>query len=297
MAINKIEIIADGIVQNTLDFTEVISGLSAGSHTVTVKAFDGVTEVHNQTKNITIAGGTGLDPDYQDVLNYATTNSIPLPDATQQQADSDLVSALKTLGVWSLLDMFFKFKSTAPLAFKAICWKRLIQGTMNGSITNTNLDIGGNGSNGFFNPLFTTSDHLNYTLTNSSFNIFFTSISQSGVFHIDYGLNGTNNTPYFQGNRNGSGLVNLNGNLQTGLQPITTNGLVSISRLNGTVYHDNPNYNNTIPDATTSIDTGTPYLFARNDNGATSFSSSKASYLFSGANMNPYYDDLKTLLA
>ena len=44
-------------------------------------------------------GGVSFDPDYQAVLDYATTQGYTLPSASQQTAQNQLVLDLKAAGV------------------------------------------------------------------------------------------------------------------------------------------------------------------------------------------------------
>ena len=56
MAVNKIVTKVDGVVNKTINFNDLKAGLAAGSHTITVEAFNGATLVNSQTRNFTIAG-------------------------------------------------------------------------------------------------------------------------------------------------------------------------------------------------------------------------------------------------
>jgi len=55
MSVNKIVTKVDGVENKTIDFNDLKSGLSTGSHTITVEAYNGATLISTQTRNITIA--------------------------------------------------------------------------------------------------------------------------------------------------------------------------------------------------------------------------------------------------
>jgi hypothetical protein len=51
-----------------------------------------------------------LMPDYQAVLDYATTQGYTLPSSGQQTLQNQLVVDLKDGGIWSKLDTFRVFR-------------------------------------------------------------------------------------------------------------------------------------------------------------------------------------------
>lgn len=55
MTIDKIRILVDGIEHSVLDFKAVITGLTAGAHTITVEAYNGINLVSSKTRNFTVA--------------------------------------------------------------------------------------------------------------------------------------------------------------------------------------------------------------------------------------------------
>lgn len=58
MSVNKIVTKVDGIINRTIDFNDLKSGLAEGSHTITLEAFNGSTLVSTQTRNFTISATT-----------------------------------------------------------------------------------------------------------------------------------------------------------------------------------------------------------------------------------------------
>src|SRR6056297_1810555 len=81
--------------------------------------------------------GGGFDPDYQAILDYATTEGYTLPSAGQQTLQNQLVVDLKTAGVWSKLDAFSVFATDGDSDFALIDWIRLITQTAVNSPTFT----------------------------------------------------------------------------------------------------------------------------------------------------------------
>ena len=62
MAVNKIVTKVDGVINKTINFNDLKAGLAAGSHTITVEAFNGSTLISTQTRNITIASSDSTAP-------------------------------------------------------------------------------------------------------------------------------------------------------------------------------------------------------------------------------------------
>ena len=62
MSVNKLVTKVDGTINKTIDFNDLKAGLAAGSHTITVEAWNGSTLVSTQTKNITIASSDTTSP-------------------------------------------------------------------------------------------------------------------------------------------------------------------------------------------------------------------------------------------
>jgi hypothetical protein len=72
--------------------------------------------------------GSGFDPDYQAVLDYATANAIPLPDDAQKAEHNQRVLDWKASGFWSTRDFIFNFEGSNG-SFALIDWKRLVMAT------------------------------------------------------------------------------------------------------------------------------------------------------------------------
>ena len=90
-----------------------------------------------------------LDPDYQAVLDYATSQGYSLPSTTQQRLDNTLVTGLKQAGYWTQMDQFFVFAHPTSRNFAEINWRNPGGGmTIPGTFTYTpGTGIAGDGSN------------------------------------------------------------------------------------------------------------------------------------------------------
>jgi len=164
MGITKYIVKVDGVQTKILDLSDIKSGLAAGAHTITSEAYDGATLISTQTKNITIAAVVSYDSDYQAVLDYATASAIALPDQTQQDIDNQLMIDYKATGVYTKRDVIFKASGTADLNFKLICWKRKIKMIAYGGLIWDSQGVKPNGTNGYIDPLYDTTNSTNYLL-------------------------------------------------------------------------------------------------------------------------------------
>jgi hypothetical protein len=137
--------------------TNTISTVKLGTNQVQ-KVYLGTNEVWANT-----------DPDYQAILDYATTQGYTLPSAGQQTLQNQLVVDLKAAGVWSKLDTFAVFATDGNSDFALIDWIRLSQYTaVNSPTFTTNDGFTGNGTSSYidtnFNPTIGTN---NFTLNNA----------------------------------------------------------------------------------------------------------------------------------
>jgi len=90
------------------------------------------------------------DPDYQAILDYATTQGYTLPSAGQQALQNQLVVDLKAAGIWSKLDTFAVFATDGDSDFALIDWIRLSQYTaVNSPTFTTNQGFTGNGTSSY----------------------------------------------------------------------------------------------------------------------------------------------------
>ena len=114
-----------------------------------------------------VAASSTVDADYQAVLDYATAQSIALPDAAQQSIDNQLLIDYKATGAWVKDDCFMKFTGTASAAFKLIDWKRLISMVAYGSLTWSDTGAKGNGANAYIDTNYIAETTGNKWITTS----------------------------------------------------------------------------------------------------------------------------------
>jgi len=160
---------------DTITFTLSAALTNGQSVTLNVYSSNTIKDAANNalastTKAITnnVAASATYDVAYQDVLDYATTNSITHPDAAQKTIDNQLVLDLKSNGFWAKADVFINYGGTATTAFRRICWKRLLQVDLFGGLTWSADGIEGNGTNGYVNLKFKPlSNGVNYQLNNA----------------------------------------------------------------------------------------------------------------------------------
>lgn len=291
MPINKIITKVDGVENNTINFNDIVSGLSAGNHTITVETYNGNTLVHSDTKNINISGVSGgsFDPDYQAVLDYATANSIPLPDSSQQNVDNQLLIDYKATGAWDLDDIFLKFKGSADIAFKRICWKRLIQVDVFGGLTWDSTGVLGNGTNGYIDLIYNpVTNAVNFNQNSASFNyVGLNNPQTSGV--IVGGYNGSSTvgynvwTPY---RVSGSDVLYSINKLEVTNTRVAKVGLSGLYRTSSTVAvavgSSEKHFTGSTSEAPSNVKL---FLFARNNNGtADLFWNERISFFTVGAN-------------
>jgi hypothetical protein len=138
--------------------TNTISTVKLGTNQVQ-KVYLGTNEVWANT-----------DPDYQAILDYATTQGYTLPSVGQQALQNQLVVDLKAAGIWSKLDTFAVFATDGNSDFALIDWIRLSQYTaVNSPSFTTNSGFRGNGSSAYVNTNFNPSTSgVNYTQNNAS---------------------------------------------------------------------------------------------------------------------------------
>lgn len=79
MAVNKIIIKVDGVIEDTLDFNKIVTGLADGAHTLVIEAYNGETLIDTQTRNFTKVTAnvapSSVDDNYNVVENEILTVS------------------------------------------------------------------------------------------------------------------------------------------------------------------------------------------------------------------------------
>jgi hypothetical protein len=116
------------------------------------------------------------DTDYQEIINYATTQGYTLPSLIQQEKQNKLLINLKLSGIWDKLDTFAVFATDAEDSpssgtsdFALIDWKRLTQYTaVNSPTFTTNGGFNGNGTSSYIDTNYNPStQRINYQQINA----------------------------------------------------------------------------------------------------------------------------------
>ena len=105
-----------------------------------------------------------FDPDYQAVLDFATSEGITLPSTSQQILQNQVVLSLKDKGLWNKKDVFSLFATDGNVDFALICWKRLIKmDAINSPSFSANAGFTGNGTSSYIDTLFVpATDGVNF---------------------------------------------------------------------------------------------------------------------------------------
>jgi hypothetical protein len=189
-----------------------------------------------------VGGGVSFDPDYQAVLDYATTQGYTLPSPSQQIIQNQLVLDLKAAGVWDKLDSFAVLATDGDDDFALVDWIRLATLTASNSPTFvTNQGYYSDGSTSYIDSTVAI-DALgsNYQLGDASFGAWVYSVS--GLVSSNAGLCGTDGSRgQFYAFRSQQ-IININNVTGTGangtsqsagFMTLEENGVNAISRNNG----------------------------------------------------------------
>lgn len=126
----------------------------------------------NKKRLIAAAFGVPFDSDYQAILNRATALGYTLPSAAQQVKQNTFLVALKTAGVWNLLDILYVYATDGNSDFATLNWKAptLFQcAKVNSPTFTTNQGFTGNGSTSYVNSNWSAfGNGVNYTQNNAS---------------------------------------------------------------------------------------------------------------------------------
>jgi hypothetical protein len=97
----------------------------------------------------------GVDPDYQAVLNFATSQGYTLPSAPVQDAQNTLMVALKSAGIFTKVDRLYIFASDGNADFAGINWVNPATSTnalrVNSPTFQTNQGFKGDGVSAYLN--------------------------------------------------------------------------------------------------------------------------------------------------
>lgn len=189
-----------------------------------------------------------FDVDYTPIISRATALSYTLPTLAQQKSQSFLLTNMKSIGVWSKLDVYYNFANNGSKEFATLNWKAptLNQITMFNSISWNSNGFTGNGTNTYLDTNFQLINGVNYALNNASRYIYQRSASGSGIFDGN-SLAATNTF------RSGSSTAQRINQTATGVSPAFSynlqNEMKSIHRTsatNITLYNGNTSENRTV---------------------------------------------------
>lgn len=232
---------------------------------------------------------SGIDADYQAILDYATTQGYTLPSAGQQALQNQLVVDLKAGGIWSKLDTFGVFATDGNSDFALIDWIRLSQYTaVNSPSFTTNTGFAGNGTSAYIDTNFNLlNDSVNYTDADASRYMYLYNASGSAI------LDGTSSSSTYNRiliSNTTSQTINSTNSLDSQFNFNANKGIKSIHR---TSSNDVSLYNDKVGDTRTQA-----YIIPalRNENQfilrrSTAYSSNEISMYAMGASLVAQNDD------
>lgn len=113
---------------------------------------------------------SSFDPDYQAVLDYATSQGYTLPSAAQQVLQNQLVLDLKAAGVWEKLGLLGIFATDGNNSFALINWINASSMlAVNSPVFTTNSGFTGDGATSYINTGFIPSTNSKYSLNSASY--------------------------------------------------------------------------------------------------------------------------------
>ena len=128
-----------------------------------------------------------LEPEYQEIIDYATLQGYTLPSDVQQRQQNRLLAAMKTSGMWDKQDVFYNFATNGDENFALINWKA--PGTNNATNVNSstftpNEGFTGNGTSSYINTNYNAStEGVNYVLDDASLTAW-VNLGVSGKFAV-----------------------------------------------------------------------------------------------------------------
>lgn len=234
--------------------------------------------------NIISVTTSNVDPDYQAVLNYATSLGYTLPSAGQQVKQNQLMLDLKAGGIWSKLDTLRVYATDGSSSFALIDWKRLALCTaVNSPTFTTNKGFKGNGTSSYidtnFNPN-TAVGSFNYKLNNASFGCWVYEDRTVNVYV--QGLLGSPNARFASGNFLEQRVNGGNSNAAANLSGIGFKLLNKISSLNYTYINNITILNRT---TTSDVDVNEKFIDLAGFGTSQSYSNVGISIAYAGASL------------
>jgi len=249
-----------------------------------------------QNYNAEIAQQNVFNPDYQAILNYATTQGYTLPSPGQRAKQNQLLVGLKRAGAWSKLDTFAVFATDGDSNFALIDWKRLTTYTaVNSPAFTTNAGFRGDGASSYIDTNFNPATNgVNYNQNNASRFLWNKIVSVASRW-LDGNIVANTNGMYSNNsinNKINQGTANL-----SAAAPMNNLGLSSINRISSTdvvLFDDTTQYTGTANSS--SVSSNNQFIFR----GGTNYSNSQTSVYGMGASLvsenTALYNALNTYL-
>ena len=231
------------------------------------------------------------DPDYQTILDRATTLGYTLPSLSQRSKQNQLVLDLKSANIWNSLDIFYVFSTEGSSDFATLNWKApsAFQITkVNSPTFTTNEGFNGDGSTSYLDTNWIPStDAINLTLNDASAGCYcFTPDLEPSKFlfgclstdGITWNPRSTSNTGAFRVNQTSSS--NYTNPDASGFWHLQRWGVNSVRSLrNGTVDFSTTTGSGGIPSVSMAI------LGVNNMGSFTNFTTRKVGMFFAGASL------------
>ncbi|MDO5981446.1 fibronectin type III domain-containing protein [Flavivirga spongiicola] len=307
IAVTGYKVYKDAVLETTLGnvLTYQVTGLTASTaYNFTVTALDaaGNESVVSNTLNITTNNASSFDPDYQAILDEATTQGYTLPSSSDQIIQNAKVVSAKASGVWNLADYILVFTETSSKEFKMINWKNPTQKAIpyQGSsvvsdlvpLLDSSTGLSSNGTRylSLYNP---SQGGVNYTLNNAG--IYVNVVTAPSNYFVTAANLGTTNGSLRILQENVSSDQILNGS--SVIQDMSGTGLKGISRNSSTnIIFSNDTTTNTVSNGSTSINNNSLSLWGAQWATDESWNrgDAKIGYVIIGADMSANLTDIKT---
>jgi hypothetical protein len=251
--------------------------------------------------------GSIYTPEYQAVLDYATLQGYTLPSLAQRIKQNNHIIALKSLGIWDLLDVYYVFATDGDSDFATINQKNpsSFQCTKVNSPTFTaNQGFTFNGTTNYLNTNWVPSvDGVNYTLNSAGIFIHEnTNVSSNGIavgMQVSAGVRYSTIIPKSAGTNIGYTVNSNSATTNTLIGAESSIGLTLVNRVSSLNVNAFKNGTQRGVDNAQAVAPGlstvAPYIGARNTNGvADSFRASQISCVGFGANLTSVQANLYT---
>jgi len=216
-----------------------------------------------------------VSSEYQSVLDYATSQGYTIPSLAVRNAQNQLITDLKSYGIWTLLDVFYFPFGDGDVNFAKINWKNpsTFQLTAQGSPVYTqNKGFTGAASSYLKTGWIAGTNGVNYTLNSASRFIY---IFDSATTSQDDGgsgrgfLSANNSGRIFQGRINDLTTEGIYSENSIGLSSmVRTSSTGKLLYKNGVLY-------TTLSRTSVSLDTFEDYILCQNLNGTATSQSLK----------------------